>query len=128
MSFFTERRVLIGVSWTMTWTWSRHKSVASPVCLYAHFSNTSSAADVILLGGGDLSWQRPQHRLILEISYFMHLLLASCFYINSALQSPLLFYPVSREIACWMVTLRKMSSLDSVPRLFSILTVCLQVQ
>lgn len=76
-------------------------SLAFPVCLYARFCNTSSTADLILLGGGgDLSWQRPQHRLILEISSFTHLLLAFCFYINSALQSLLLFCPVSREIAC----------------------------
>lgn len=128
MSFFTERRVLSGVSRAMTWMWSRHNSLASSVCLYAHSSNTSSTTDLILQRGGDLSWQKPQHRVILEISYLMHLLFPSRFYINSALQSLLLFCAVSREIACPMVTLRKISPLDSVPCLLSILTFCLQVQ
>lgn len=36
-------------------------------------------------------------------------------FINSALQSLLLFCAISREIACPMVTLRKISPLDSDP-------------
>lgn len=95
--FSTDQRVLSGVSWTMAWMGNRPNSPASPLCLYAHFTNTSSTTDFILLGGGNLSWQRPQHRLIHRIPYVVHLLLAPGFYINTAFQSLLLFCSFKRN-------------------------------